>query len=236
MTLPGPAALRIAVVGAESTGKSTLAVALAQALGDEFGLRATSVPERLRAWCDAHGRTPTAAEQWDVAREQQAAIDVAARASEVVVCDTTPLMTAVYSRMVFGDGALDELARAAHATISFTLLTALDLPWIADGLQRDGAHVREPVDRLVRERLIGWGVPWAPVCGTGAARTAAALDALRPTLAAWSRAGGAPRGLFSSLLASSVGPRRLARVCELCDDPDCEHAMKNGVRSFAKKT
>ena len=215
-------ALRIAIVGAESTGKSTLAEALARRLSDEFGLRAACVPELLRAWCDAHGRTPTAAEQAGVARTQQEAIEAAAHGAEVVVCDTTPLMTAVYSRMLFDDGSLDDVARAAHATIDFTLLTALDLPWIADGLQRDGPHVREPVDRLVRERLVGWGAPWALVSGTGEARTANALDALRPTLAAWGRGGAGPRGLFSALLASGVGPRGLSRLCELCDDPDCE--------------
>ena len=220
------AALRIAVVGAESTGKSTLAAALARRLDDEFGLRAVAVPEHLRAWCDAHGRTPGAAEQWDVARTQLEAIEAAARGAEVVVCDTTPLMTAVYSRMIFDDGGLDAMARAAHATMAFTLLTALDLPWIADGLQRDGPHVREPVDRLVRERLVGWGVPWALVAGTGAARVENALDALRPALAAWGRGAAAPRGLFSALLSSGVGPRGLARVCELCDDPDCEHAAR----------
>jgi len=226
-------ALRIAIVGAESTGKSTLAEELARRLGAEFGLRAVCVPEVLRAWCDAHGRTPTAPEQWDVARAQQDAIEAAARDAEVVVCDTTPLMIAVYSRMIFDDGSLDEMARAAHATMDFTLLTALDLPWIEDGFIRDGPQVREPVDLLVRERLVRWGVPWALVGGTGEARAANALDALRPALAAWSRGASAPRGLFTSLMASGVGPRGLARVCELCDDPDCEHAarLNAGVRS-----
>jgi len=223
------AALRIAVVGAESTGKTTLAHALAGRLGEEFGLRAACVPELLRAWCDAHGRTPRASEQREVAQAQQEAIVVASRDADVVVCDTTPLMTAVYSRLLFDDGTLDDLAREAHATIAFTLLTALDLPWVADGLQRDGPHVREPVDRLVRERLVRWNAPWALVPGTGEARVSNALDALRPTLAAWSRGSAAPGGLFTALVASGVGPRVLGRVCELCDDPDCEHAAKGAA-------
>jgi nicotinamide riboside kinase len=222
MNTPGPA-LRIAIVGAESTGKSTLAAALARRLDEEFGLRSDCVPEVLRGWCEAHGRTPAAHEQAGIARAQQEAIDAAAASADVVLCDTTPLMISVYSRLVFDDGSLDPMARVAHATNDFTLLTALDLPWVADGFIRDGAHVREPVDRLVRERLLAWGTAWSPVSGLGDARTDNALDALRPALAAWSRRSAAPRGLFSALQASGVGPRRLRPVCELCDDPDCEH-------------
>lgn len=221
-------ALRIAVVGAESTGKSTLVQALAARLADEFGLRAVGVPEYLRDWCIARARTPTAGEQREVAEGQRRAIDAAAARADVVVADTTPLMTAVYSRYVFGDESLDVAAREAHACIDFTLLTALDLPWIADGLQRDGPQVREPVDRLVRALLVDWGSPWAVVHGLGEARTDHALDALRPLLAAWGRAPAAPAALFSSLLAASTGPRRIAplRACELCDDPACEHLLR----------
>ena len=62
-------------------------------------------------------------------------------------------MIAVYSDFVFGDTSLYESALAAQRRCDLTLLTALDLPWQADGLQRDGAHVREPVDALLRAAL-----------------------------------------------------------------------------------
>jgi nicotinamide riboside kinase len=228
MNEPGRA-LRIAIVGAESTGKSTLAAELARRLNEEFGLRCACVPELLRGWCDAHGRTPHSDEQSGIARDQQAAIDAAALDADVILCDTTPLMTAVYSRLIFDDGSLDDMARAAHATIDFTLLTALDLPWIADWL-RDGPHVLAPVDWMIRERLLAWDIPWSLVSGTDEARTTNALDALRPALARWSRRPAAPRGLFSSLQASGVGPRRLRAVCELCDDPDCDHQVRAAMR------
>jgi len=200
-------ALRIAIVGAESTGKSTLAAALARRLAEEFGLRAVCVPEILREWCDARGRTPTAGEQWDIARAQQRAIDEAAPASDVVLCDTTPLMTAVYSRMVFDDGALDPFARDAHAGIAFTLLTALDLPWIADGLQRDGPHVREPVDSKVRAALRRMGMSYAVVAGVGGARFGAALAAVRRVIHPPSVKAAQPRWQWH---------------CERCGDASCE--------------
>jgi molybdopterin-guanine dinucleotide biosynthesis protein len=47
---------RIALLGAESTGKTQLAQALGLRLQQQ-GLRVTVVPEVLREWCDRQGRT-----------------------------------------------------------------------------------------------------------------------------------------------------------------------------------
>ncbi len=62
-------------------------------------------------------------------------------------------MIAVYSDLVFADAGLYASALAAQRRYDLTLVTALDLPWRADGLQRDGAHVRAPVDALLRAAL-----------------------------------------------------------------------------------
>ncbi|MBE0547402.1 MAG: ATP-binding protein, partial [Rubrivivax sp.] len=154
-------ALCIAIVGAESTGKTTLAAQLAPRLAHDAGLRVAWVPELLREWCDRTGRTPLAHEQAAILLEQHERIEAAATRHDVVVCDTTALLTAVYSRLIFNDRSLDERALALHGRVALTLLTALDLPWVADGHQRDGEHVREPVDALLRELLLGHRLPWA---------------------------------------------------------------------------
>lgn len=174
--------LRIAIVGAESTGKTTLARALAGRIALETGLAATWVGEVLREWCAREGRTPHRGEQAAIAREQQRRIDAAARTHPVVVCDTTPLMTAVYSALVFDDRSLESDAAEAHRSCALTLLTALDLPWTADGLQRDGPHVRAPVDALVRRLLDTHGLPWTRIAGQGDSRLDAAFDAVAPLL------------------------------------------------------
>jgi nicotinamide riboside kinase len=170
--------LVIAIVGAESTGKSTLAVALAGALC-RAGHDAVAVGEHLRDFCDRTGRTPRADEQRAVADQQTRRIELAASAHAIVVADTTALMTAVYSDLVFGDTSLYPLAEAEQARYALTLLTALDLAWQADGLQRDGAHVRVPVDAKLRAALARSGVEPAIVSGHGDARLESALDALR---------------------------------------------------------
>ena len=226
-------ALRIAIVGAESTGKTALAAALAPRLAGLSGLRCTWVGEWLRDWCDRQGRTPRIDEQAAIAAEQQQRIDDAAARHDVVVCDTTPLMTAVYSAQVFNDHRLDERAVAWQRGCALTLLTALDLPWQADGLQRDGPQVRGPVDSRIRALLIQHGLPWALVSGQGAARVDAAVDALAPLLRAHAQALGTAgatgaRGLFSRLAEREAGAAARTWVCADCDLPECEHALRHG--------
>jgi nicotinamide riboside kinase len=111
---------------------------------------------------------------------QSAAIEAAANEHAVVVCDTTALMTAVYSALLFEDHSLVDGAVAWQSRCAITLLTALDLPWVADGLQRDGPQVQAPVDLLLRDLLIGHRLPWALVGGSGAARVEIALDPTPP--------------------------------------------------------
>jgi nicotinamide riboside kinase len=215
-------ALRIAIVGAESTGKTALAQALAARIGPLTGLRCTWVGEHLRAWCDAHGRTPRPDEQSGIAATQQAWIDAAADTHDVVVCDTTPLMTAVYSDWLFNDQHLHADAVAWQRQCQITLLTALDIAWQPDGLQRDGPQVRVPVDSRVRSLLIQHGLPWALVAGQGQARVDAALDAVAPLLRTRRGAGD---GLFTRLAARDAAQPLWRWACDTCDAPDCEHAL-----------
>jgi nicotinamide riboside kinase len=217
-------ALVIAVVGAESTGKTTLAAALAGRIAADTGLACTHVDEHLRHWCVAAGRTPRVDEQRAIAETTQQRIAEAATSHEVVVADTTALMIAVYSRLVFGDRSLDAWAGAAHkASVAATLVTALDLPWVPDGLQRDGPHVRAPVDAMLRELLAAHGIGWSLVSGLGDARLASALDAATPLLAGRAPAGS---GLFTRLAARAAAQPAWQWICETCDVPDCEHALQ----------
>jgi nicotinamide riboside kinase len=213
--------LIVGIVGAESTGKTALAQGLAERVASETGLRCTWVPEPLRQWCEAAGRTPRRHEQAGIAETQAQLIEAAARSHEVVIADTTPLMIAVYSRYVFDDPGLCNVAAEWQRRCALTLLTALDLPWVADGLQRDGPQVRVPVDDLLRELLMEHRLPWALVGGSGPARVANALDALAPLL----RSQATPRpGLFTRLAERNAVDRPW--TCELCDDPACEHLSR----------
>jgi nicotinamide riboside kinase len=169
--------MKIALLGAESTGKTQLAAELAGHLRSQ-GKSVAVVPEFLREWCERAGRTPRPEEQMAIAQEQERRVDAAARTSQIVIADTTALMVAIYSAMLFEDGALYGFALERQRGYDLNLLTGLDLPWVADGLQRDGAHVREPVDTLVREALASAGADFRVVYGSGAERLANALAAM----------------------------------------------------------
>lgn len=212
--------IRIAVVGAESTGKTTLAAQLAARLSGDGARRVAWVPEVLREWCERAGRTPLAHEQAAILREQHARVEAAARTHELVVSDTTALTTAVYSRLIFGDRSLDDEALALHRRFALTLLTALDLPWVADGHQRDGEHVREPVDALLRQVLLAHRLPFAVVGGSGAVRLVQAERAVAPLLRR--PHGGA--AAFDPTTDDDAG-RRIVWSCACCSVPAFERSL-----------
>lgn len=139
---------RIAILGAESSGKSTLSEALARRYGTVW------VPEYLREFVDTQGRVPNEQDQYGIALTQRAREDAAAaRAHRFVFCDTTPLMTALYSRVYWGrvDAQLARLD--ARHDYALTFVTAPDGPWEPDGLQRESEEVRQMVHRLLVETL-----------------------------------------------------------------------------------
>lgn len=181
--------MNIALLGAECTGKSTLAAALL----DHFsslpltrepspGPFALSVSETLRDWCSLRGRTPMSHEQAGIAHEQALALENA-RAQlgphGVLVADTTPLMTAVYSLFYFQDASLLPFGLEQQRRFSHTLVTALDLPWRTDGIQRDGPATAQAVDGLLRRTLDEAGLSFQVIHGRGSARLAQALAVLQ---------------------------------------------------------
>ncbi len=168
---------RIAVVGAESTGKTSLVQALSEQVS------AVVVPEQLRQFVEQHGRAPTQSEQTPLMQEQiraeEAAVEQAASLGyRFVLCDSSAIMTAVYSHVYFGDRTLYDSALAYHRTMDLTLFCQPDLPWVADPGQRDGPDIQ----RTVHECLVDWlgdlDGPLVPIVGAGDSRVRLALRAM----------------------------------------------------------
>ena len=173
-------AKRIVVLGAESTGTTTLAEALAEhfktAWVPEFGREYSSEKQ-------ARGDSEWWTEEFlEIAREQTRREDLAAReANRLLICDTNAFATTLWHRryMGFTSAALDELAESCR--VDLYLLTGDEIPFVQDGL-RDGESIRHEMHRWFEEALGRQAVPWISVRGNPAerlAKAAAASDEIR---------------------------------------------------------
>lgn len=144
-------ALRVAIVGPESTGKTTLARELAESYQTLW------VPEYARAFLDwRNARRPQDAiclpeDIPFIAAGQVASEDALARqAQRLLFCDTDLATTALWSRHFFGDCPEEVDREAERRPYDLTLLCAVDLPWEADP-QRDQPHRRQEFLALFRQ-------------------------------------------------------------------------------------
>lgn len=138
---------RIGLLGAESSGKSTLAIALAHEL-TALGMKSVAVPEYLREWCQRHGRTPEFSDQDEILHGQIAAEDRAAELNPgaVLVCDPAAITTPMYSRLYFADHSPFDLALLQRYDI--LMWCDIDFDWVADSI-RDGHRMREHMHHLI---------------------------------------------------------------------------------------
>lgn len=143
-------------------------------------LDACVVTERLRTFVDEIGRNPVEHEQRGIMLEQQAAEDAAARTcpSGIVMADSAPLMIAVYSVAYFDDDTLIGPAVDLARGYDLMIWCDIDLPWEADGIQRDGPEVREReheiIAEIVRRYVIPAGIRVELVSGPRSVRAEAA--------------------------------------------------------------
>lgn len=189
---------RVVVVGAESTGTTTMARALAEALRSRGGVWARTrwVPEygrdltvrklaalrRGRPDATVFDVAWTGADFVEVASAQNAAEDAAARdGSPILVCDTDARATGVWEERYLGSASEPVLAAARRPDLY--LLTDHDgVPFEDDGL-RDGEHLRSGMTDRFRDVLANAGVPVVVLAGPPERRLAAALAACDELLA-----------------------------------------------------
>ncbi|WP_439815188.1 AAA family ATPase [Zavarzinia sp. CC-PAN008] len=168
---------RVCIFGPESTGKTTLAARLARAFDTRH------VPEYARALLDAGGRC----DYEDIpliAAGQVAAEDAAAKqARGVVVCDTDPLTTTIWSRWLFGRVPAEVEALAAARSYDLTLLCDIDCPWVDDGQRYYGdPDMRARFMADCRATLQAARRPYVVLNGDWDARFDAACAAIRALL------------------------------------------------------
>ncbi|MES2695278.1 MAG: AAA family ATPase [Verrucomicrobiota bacterium] len=169
-------ARRVCVLGAESTGTTTLARDLAGALQttwvEEYG---REYSERKQAAGDATWRTE---EFVTIAQEQTRREDAAARqANRVLICDTNAFATALWHRRYMGRTSAEVAALGAQCRCDLYLLTGDEIPFVQDGL-RDGEHLRHEMHCWFVEALQAQAVPWLLLRGSREARLQQAREAV----------------------------------------------------------
>jgi len=173
---PGSVAARVVLIGAESTGKTTLA----RSLSNEFG--APWVPEFAREYQGRKGAPLTAEDVDPIARGQIAAEDAAQPGANLLILDTDLVSTAVYARHYYGSCPpwLDRAAQERRADLY--LLLHPDVPWVADGAQRERPEAREVLHDLFRSMLETIRARFFDVRGSWDKRASIARAAIRAQL------------------------------------------------------
>jgi len=164
--------LKIAVVGPESTGKSTVATALARHYGT------ICVPEFAREYCRHLNRKYTLDDEMNIFYGQLAlerSLEPLAR-NGLLICDTMFLTVKIWCDYLFGhtpDEVVDALRTMRY---DYYLLMDIDLPWEDDPL-RDFPHMRNHFMEVWHRELQAVGASYRVVSGLGDERVAKALAA-----------------------------------------------------------
>lgn len=171
--------VRIVVTGSECTGKTSLAFELARLYG------APCSAEFARLYLERKGEALTAQDVDAIAAGQidgeDRAID---QAAALVMHDTDLLSTMVYARHYYGTCPPWIVKAMWRRRADLYLLLHPDVPWVADGLQRDRAAERDIMHALFRSALLEIGARFVDVTGPWKLRRASASAAIDARIAA----------------------------------------------------
>jgi NadR type nicotinamide-nucleotide adenylyltransferase len=163
----------IVLTGPECTGKSTLAGELAARLD------AVVSREFARAYVEGRREPLGAADVEPIARGQIAIEDEAQRqASHALVKDTDLVSTVVYAHHYYGKCPAWIERRARARLGHLYLLLEPDVPWLADGWQRESPQRRVAAHDLFGRTLRAWKAQVTEISGTWDERRARALAAV----------------------------------------------------------
>jgi NadR type nicotinamide-nucleotide adenylyltransferase len=156
---------KVAIIGPESTGKSTLA----RELAEQF--KGTYVPEYARGYVERKGRKElTYDEVCEIAREQirsirpkdgLSSISEAVHQAKPVFFDTELIVTKVWLEYAFGKVPEWLVDAIKTYPMDLYLLTYPDIPWVPDPARYNGSQaMREELFDRYEEEIKATGVPY----------------------------------------------------------------------------
>ena len=121
---------KIAIVGPESTGKSTLSHQLARYYNTVW------VPEYAREYCEKLSQPCTWDDEINMFKGQlELENSLIQKANKLLICDTTFITVKVWSDYMFGKSPQEVLDEIPRHPYNLYLLMDIDLPWQEDPLR-----------------------------------------------------------------------------------------------------
>ncbi len=169
---------KIAIVGPESTGKSTITEQLAKHYKVPF------VPEYARYYCEALTEPCTLQDEINMFHGQLALEKsvIAVTENDFIFCDTTFLTVKIWSEAFFGETPQLVVDALQANPYDFYLLLDIDLPWEEDPL-RDFPNHREHFMQVWHKELKVLNANYKVVGGLGEKRLVNAIAAVQQFLA-----------------------------------------------------
>lgn len=163
---------KIAVVGPESTGKSTISAQLA----DHY--HTIWVPEYSREYCSKLTGPCSWEDEINMFRGQIALEDeLIPKANQFLICDTTFITVKIWSDYVFGKAPEEVLIELPKRHYDLYLLMDIDLPWEDDPL-RNFPDLREYFMEVWKTELNALNANYSLISGTRDVRKKNAIDAI----------------------------------------------------------
>ena len=164
--------LKIAVVGPESTGKSTMSDYLAA------HYQTIAVPEYARAYCEKLTDPCTWQDEINMFYGQLELENVLLpQANKILICDTTFITVKIWSDEMFGQSPQEVLDELPKHPYDLYLLLNIDLPWQDDPL-RNFPTKREHFMNVWYKELDALNARYVLISGTGDDRYQNAVKAV----------------------------------------------------------
>jgi NadR type nicotinamide-nucleotide adenylyltransferase len=167
---------KIAIIGPESTGKSTLCEQLA------VHYKTVWCPEYAREYLLTNGKVYKFEDLAVIAKGQLALEDgLCAKANnEIYFIDTNMYVMQVWCEFVFQKCHQFILDKIVERKYDLYLLCNIDLPWAYDELREyPDEKPRKELYRMYKELMIDQKTPWVEVSGSYEERFDAAVDAVQ---------------------------------------------------------
>ena len=168
---------KIAIVGPESTGKSTMSQLLAKHYNVSW------VPEYARYYCENLTAPYTLQDEVNMYYGQVALEDaiLTITESDFIICDTTFVTVKIWSDEMLGETPQIVLDALQKRPYDLYLLMDIDLPWQDDPL-RDFPNQREYFMEVWHKELNALDANYRVISGLGAPRVEHAIRAINEFL------------------------------------------------------